>query len=124
MEARVLESVFPTDTNPRGRLFGGQLVAWMDKAAGYAAMRHARNVVVTAAIDHIDFRVPVRQGDMVELIARVVGVGRTSMRVQVDVHREDAIAGTRLLCTTGVFTLVSVDEAGTPVPVPPISPGG
>ena len=115
----MLESVFPTDTNPRGRLFGGQLVAWMDKAAGYAAMRRARNVVVTAAIEEIQFRVAVRVGEMVELVATVVSVGRTSMRVRVDVFKEDPIVGDAELCTTGHFVLVSVDDEGHPVPVPP-----
>jgi len=123
VEARLLESVFPTDTNPRGRLFGGTLVAWMDKAAGYAAMRRARNVAVTAAIEEINFTVPVRQGDLVELVARVEEVGRTSMRVRVEVFKEDAIHGTRELCTTGRFTLVSVDASGSPVPVPPEDSG-
>ena len=120
MEARVLQSVFPTDTNPRGRLFGGQMVAWMDKAAGYAAMRHARNVVVAAAIEGIEFRVPVQQGDLVELVARVESVGTTSMRVLVEAFREDPISDTRELCTSGYFVLVAVDDAGSPVPVPPL----
>ena len=69
MEARLLESVFPTDTNPRGNLFGGTLVSWMDKAAGFAAMRRARSVVVTAAIENIAFSVPIVQGDLVEVHA-------------------------------------------------------
>ena len=118
MEARVLESVFPTDTNPRGRLFGGALVAWMDKAAGYAAMRRARNIVVTVAIDQIEFRVPVHQGELVELVARVESVGRTSLRVRVEVFKEDALQSRRELCTVGNFTLVSVDDEGNPIPVP------
>ena len=120
MEARLLQSVFPTDTNPRGRLFGGQMVAWMDKVAGYAAMRHARNVVVAAAIERIEFRVPVEQGDLVELVARVEAVGRTSMKVLVEAFREDPLDGTRELCTTGRFVMVSVGESGRPVPVPPL----
>ena len=118
MEARMLESVFPTDTNPNGRLFGGQLVAWMDKAAGYAAIRCARNQVVTAAIKEITLHVPVNQGDMLEFTATVVRVGRTSMDVRVDVVREDAVAGTRESCTTGHFVMVSVDADGKPVAVP------
>jgi acyl-CoA hydrolase len=118
MEARMLESVFPTDTNPNGRLFGGQLVAWMDKAAGYAAMRCARNQVVTAAIREVTLHVPVNQGDILEFIATVERIGRTSMDVRVDVFREDIVAGTRESCTTGQFVMVSVDENGTPVPVP------
>lgn len=119
MEARLLESVFPTDTNPRGNLFGGTLVSWMDKAAGIAAMRRARNVVVTARIEDIEFRVPIIVGDLVEVNARVVSVGRTSLRVRVDVSKEDPLTGERRLCTTGDFTLVAIGPDRTPVPVPP-----
>ena len=119
MEARLLESVFPTDTNPRGNLFGGTLVSWMDKAAGYAAMRRARSVVVTAAIEDIAFTVPIVQGDLVEVFARVVSVGRTSMRVRVEVSKEDALTGTTQLCTVGHFTMVAVGADRRPVPVPP-----
>ncbi len=71
MEARTLHLVFPTDTNSLGTIFGGTLVAWMDKVAAFAAIRRARCTVVTAAIEGIDFRVPIRQGDLVELFARV-----------------------------------------------------
>lgn len=119
MEARLLESVFPTDTNPRGNLFGGTLVSWMDKAAGYAAMRRSRSVVVTAAIEDIAFGVPIVQGDLVEVFARVISVGRTSMRVRVEVSKEDALAGTTQLCTVGHFTMVAVGADRRPVPVPP-----
>jgi acyl-CoA hydrolase len=119
MEARLLESVFPTDTNPRGNLFGGTLVSWMDKAAGFAAMRRSRTVVVTAAIEDIAFSVPIVVGDLVEVNARVVSVGRTSMRVRVEVSKENPITGTSELCTVGHFTMVAMGEDGKPVPVPP-----
>jgi acyl-CoA hydrolase len=119
MEARVLESVFPTDTNPQGNLFGGTLVSWMDKAAGFAAMRRARSTVVTAAIEDIAFSVPILQGDLVEVLARVVSVGRTSMRVRVEVSKENPIKGTRELCTVGHFTMVAMGPDRRPLPVPP-----
>jgi acyl-CoA hydrolase len=119
MQARVLESVFPTDTNPRGSLFGGTLVSWMDKAAGYAAMRRARGVVVTAAIEDIVFNVPILQGDLVDIDARVVEVGRTSLRVRVEVRRESPFDGTGELCTVGHFTMVAIDADRRPTPVPP-----
>ena len=122
MQARLLESVFPTDTNPRGNLFGGTLVSWMDKAAGFAAMRRARSTVVTAAIEDIAFSVPIVVGDLVEVSARVVSVGRTSMRVRVEVSREDPIAGTSELCTVGHFTMVAIGPDRRPVPVPPEPP--
>jgi acyl-CoA hydrolase len=117
VEARLLESVFPTDTNPRGNLFGGTLVSWMDKAAGIAAMRRARNVVVTARIEDIEFRVPIIVGDLVEVNAKVEAVGRTSLRVRVDVSKEDPLSGVSELCTTGHFTLVAIGPDRKPVPV-------
>jgi acyl-CoA hydrolase len=118
LEARLLESVFPTDTNPMGTLFGGTLVSWMDKAAGFAAMRRARGTVVTAAIEELAFRVPIHQGDLVQLIARVVSVGRTSMRVRVEVRRESPTEGAIELCTVGHFTMVAMGADGRPTPVP------
>ena len=119
MQARLLESVFPTDTNPQGMLFGGTLVSWMDKAAGFAAMRRSRSTVVTAAIDNITFNVPILQGDLVEVVATVTSVGRTSMRVEVEVSRENPIRGESELCTVGHFTLVALDADRHPMPVPP-----
>lgn len=121
MKATLLESVFPTDTNPQGTLFGGQLVAWMDKAAGIASMRQARQTVVTAAIENISFKVPIFVGDLVELKARVVSVGRTSMIVEVEVFREGPFGTDRELCTVGRFTMVALDENRRPTPVPPLS---
>ena len=119
MEARLLESVFPTDTNPQGNLFGGTLVSWMDKAAGFAAMRRARGTVVTAAIEDIAFQVPILQGDLVEVAARVIAVGRTSMRVRVEVLKERPAEGTVELCTVGHFTMVAMGPDRKPTPVPP-----
>lgn len=122
MRATLLESVFPTDTNPQGTLFGGQLVAWMDKAAGIAAMRHAKQTVVTAAIENISFKIPIFVGDLVELRGRVVAVGRTSMQVEVAVYREGQFGTERELCTVGRFTMVALDENRRPTPVSPLDP--
>ncbi len=119
MEARLLESVFPTDTNPQGNLFGGTLMSWMDKAAGFAAMRRARSTVVTRAIENIEFKVPILQGDLVEVHALVVAVGRTSMRVRVDVSREDPRTGSGELCVVGHFTMVAMGPDRVPIEVPP-----
>ena len=122
MRATLLESVFPTDTNPQGTLFGGQLVAWMDKAAGIAAMRHAKLPVVTAAIENISFKIPIFVGDLVELRGLVVGVGRTSMQVEVEVFREGPFGTDREMCTVGRFTMVALDENRRPTPVGPLDP--
>lgn len=122
MHAVLLETVFPQDTNPQGNLFGGQLVAWMDKSAGIAAMRHARRTVVTAQIDRISFKVPVHVGNLVTLDARVVSVGRTSMKVEVVVTREGVYGTDNQLTTVGHFTMVAVDADGRPTPVLPLDP--
>jgi len=119
VHASILQSVFPQDTNSLGTLFAGTLVGWMDKAAAYAAMRRVRGGVVTAAMEEIAFREPIRQGDLVEVDARVVSVGRTSLRVRIDVWRERLEDGSRELCVQGHFTLVAVGRDGKPVPVPP-----
>lgn len=116
-EARIWEIVFPDHTNHLGTLFGGQALAWMDKVAFVAATRFARRNVVTARSEQVDFHVPVRQGQLVELIARVGDIGRSSIQIEVELHTEDAHAGTRLLCTRGRFTMIALDDAGTPVEI-------
>ncbi|MFC5570545.1 acyl-CoA thioesterase [Lysobacter yangpyeongensis] len=117
-EARLWEIVFPDDANHLGTLFGGRALAWMDKAAFIAATRYARHTVVTARSEQVDFHVPVRQGQLVELVARVVDVGRSSMQVEVELHTEDAHAGTRHLCTRGRFVMIALDANGRPAAVP------
>lgn len=116
-EARLWEIVFPDHANHLGTLFGGQALAWMDKAAFIAATRYARRTVVTARSEQVDFHVPVRQGQLVELIARVVETGCSSMRVEVELHTEDAKAGTRQLCTRGHFVMIALDDDGKPAAV-------
>lgn len=117
-ELRLWEIVFPDHTNHLGSLFGGQALAWMDKAAFLVASRYARSTVVTARAEPIDFHVPVRKGQGVELVARVVSVGRSSLRVEVELHAEDLLSGERRLCTRGHFVMIALDEAGKPTPVP------
>lgn len=120
-EVRLLEMVFPEQTNHYGTLFGGQALALMDKAAFVAASRYARRAVVTASSERVDFHVPVRQGQLVELIARVVDTGRTSMTVDVEMYTEDLLTGVRQLATRGKFILVALDAEEKPVAVPPLS---
>ncbi len=79
-EAHLLEMVFPDHTNHLGTLFGGQALAWMDKARFIVASRFARRTVVTARPEEMNFRVPVRTGQRVELVASVVKVGRSSCK--------------------------------------------
>lgn len=119
-EARLIEMVFPEQTNHYGTLFGGQALALMDKAAFIVASRYTRRTVVTASSEKCDFHVPVRQGQLVELIARVVTTGKTSITVEVDLYSEDLLTGDRQLGTRGRFVLVALDAHGKPTGVPPL----
>ena len=119
-EARLQEIVFPDHTNHMGTLFGGQALAWMDKAAFIAATRYSRRTVVTARSEQVDFRLPIRQGQLVETIARVVEVGRTSMQVDVELVAEDLLSGERETCTRGRFVMIALDSRGRPVAVEPL----
>ncbi len=119
-EARLVEMVFPEQTNHYGTLFGGQALALMDKAAFIAASRYSRRAVVTASSEKCDFHCPVRQGQLIELYARIVATGRTSMTVEVELHSEDLLSGARQLATRGRFVMVALDEFGKSAPVPPL----
>lgn len=119
-ETRMVEIVFPHQTNHYGTLFGGEAMSLMDKAAFIAASRYCRRNVVTASSERIDFHSPVKQGQLVELIAKVTKVGRTSMTVEVELYSEGLLTGDRALCTKGHFVLVALDENGKAAPVPPM----
>jgi acyl-CoA hydrolase len=120
-EARSLEHIFPSNTNPLGNAFGGHIVSLMDKIAAYSAHRFSGGAVVTASIDKLDFSVPIRMGDFIELVAKVESHGRSSMRVRVDVYRDNA--GESILATTGHFIFVAIGADGKPRSVlEPVAP--
>jgi uncharacterized protein (TIGR00369 family) len=119
-ECRLIEMVFPEQTNHYGTLFGGQALALMDKAAFVVASRYARRTVVTASSEKCDFHVPVRQGQLVDLVARVVATGKTSLTVEVDLYSEDLLTGDRQLGTRGRFVMVALDAHGKPAAIPPL----
>jgi len=114
---RLMEIVYPEHTNSQGTLFGGQALSLMDRLAFIVASRHTRRPVVTACSEKVEFRTPVRVGELVELTGHVVHVGRTSLRLRIDMHREDLLSGDRSLCTTGEFGMVAVGKDGRPVPI-------
>jgi acyl-CoA hydrolase len=118
-ETRFVEMVFPEQANHYGTLFGGNALSLMGKAAFVAATRRARQSVVMATSDKIEFHEPVRVGELVELVARVERVGRSSMTVAVDMIREDLISGRRKAAVRGTFEMVAVDEFGRPVSITP-----
>lgn len=93
----------------------------MDEAAGIAAIRCARQAAVTVAVERIEFHVPIKAGALVEVEARVVRIGRSSMTVAVELWAEDLVTGSRVMATSGHFVMVAVDAAGRPTPVRPVS---
>ena len=116
------ELIMPQDANILGHVFGGAIMAMVDKAAAVAAFRHARANCVTASIDRVDFKEPIHVGELVSCHASVNFVGTTSMEVGVRVEAEDLISGIRRHTNTCYLTFVAIDRNGRPVPVPPVTP--
>jgi acyl-CoA hydrolase len=114
--------VLPQHTNALGTAFGGTILSWIDICAAMSAQRHARQIVVTASFDQIDFRQPIRLGQLVTLHGVVSWVGRTSMEVTVQVTAEDTLTGVRTDAASAHVTFVAIDAAGRPTPVPPLQP--
>lgn len=116
-EARVIKAVFPSITNHHNTLFGGEALAWMDETAFIAATRFCRKTLVTVSSDRIDFKKPIPAGTLAELIARVIYVGNTSLKVEVNIYVEDMYQDHREHAIRGVFTFVAVDEQRNPTKV-------
>jgi acyl-CoA hydrolase len=121
-QSEMAEIVLPNDANPLAALLGGRLMHWIDLAGAMAAHRHSRNYVVTASVDHIDFRVPVRVGDLVILRSSVNRVFNTSMEVGVKVFVENYIADTAHHVGSAYLTFVAVDGEGKHLKVAPVIP--
>ncbi len=112
------EIVLPEDTNPRGAVFGGRVLALIDKCAAVVAMRHSRQQSVTAALDSVVFVNKVRLGDILLLHGRINSAFESSMEIEVEVRSEDPRTGARKLTTTAFVTMVAVDAKGRPQMVP------
>ena len=117
-ETRLVHAVFPGDTNHYHTLFGGSAMAWMDQAAFICATRWCRTKVVTVHSSEINFKHPVPEGTIVELVARVIETGTTSLTVRVEMFTEPMDQRERTLACAGEFALVSLDAQDTPTPVP------
>lgn len=116
------EIVMPEDTNPYGNVYGGRVMALIDKAAAIAAMRHCRANVVTALVDSLMFKSPVRLGHILRLHAAVNAVFGTSLEVGVEVTSEDPLTGRLAHCCSAYVLMVSLDVRGRPAQVPPLAP--
>jgi len=114
--------VLPGETNPLGNLFGGELLARMDRACSIAARRHSRRIVVTASVNHVAFNKAVPVGSVVTIEAKVSRAFKSSMEIYVDVWIEDRESQERSKVNEGIYTFVAVDTTGTPVTVPQIEP--
>src|SRR5882762_3879235 len=108
--SEMTEIVLPAQTNPLGKLLGGQVMHLVDMAAALAAHRHSNSYVVTASVDYIDFRNPVSLGEIVTLTSQVNRVFHTSMEVGVEVYSENVLTGERKHTTTAYVTFVAIDE--------------
>ncbi|MBT8260410.1 MAG: acyl-CoA thioesterase [Flavobacteriaceae bacterium] len=114
--------VLPSETNPLNNLFGGELLARMDRAAGIAARRHSRRIVVTASVNHVAFNRAIPLGSVVTVEAKVSRAFKTSMEIYLDVWIDDRESGDRLKANEAIYTFVAVDDANHPVKVPGIIP--
>lgn len=116
-ETRMMQIVFPNQVNHVGTLFGGHALEWMDMAASIAATRHTRATVVTVASDKIEFKIPVKVGELIDIIAVIERIGKTSLTVDVKMFSEVLLTGERKLCTEGKFTMVAVDANMKPISI-------
>jgi acyl-CoA hydrolase len=114
---RVTKTVFPGRTNHHNTLFGGEALAWMDEAAFIAATRFCRKPLVTVCSDRVDFKESIPAGTIIELVARVEQVGRTSIKVHVDIFVENMYNDNQHKAISGNFTFVALDKDRKPTPV-------
>jgi len=121
-ESEYSELALPNDANTFGNLLGGRIMHLVDLAGAIAAMKHCRNPVVTASVDHMDFIHPVRIGQLVRLRASVNRAFRTSMELGVKVWVEDLLTGAEKHVSSAYLTFVAIDANGKGVPVPPVIP--
>ncbi|MBI5377297.1 MAG: acyl-CoA thioesterase [Thaumarchaeota archaeon] len=110
--------MFPSDANPAGNVFGGEILKQIDLAAGLVAQRHAQANTVTASIDRVNFLKPVYVGNALVVNARLNYASRSSMEIEIRVEAEDMTKNTRTLTGTAFVTVVALDKDGKPTTVP------
>ncbi len=116
------ELVLPNDTNTLNNLMGGRLMHWMDIVSAISAQKHCNRIVVTASVDNISFREPIRLGDVVTLKAKVTRAFSSSVEVRIEVTAENIPSGTHIESNSAYFTFVAVDQSGRPIDVPEVDP--
>jgi acyl-CoA hydrolase len=116
------ELMMPHHANVMGNVFGGHLLSLVDRVAAVAAIRHSRRPCVTVSVDKVDFREPIRVGELVTAYARVNFAGRTSMEVGVKVVAENVMTGEKRHTNSCYLTYVALDDRGEPTAVPQVLP--
>jgi acyl-CoA hydrolase len=116
----MVQVVLPNDANPLGFILGGTVMHLIDIAGAVACHRHTRTLLVTAAVDGLQFLYPIKVGDLIILKARVTAAWHTSLEVEVEVFSEEIITGVRRMTSRAFLTFVSIDTAGRRVPIPPL----
>ena len=116
----MVQVVLPNDANPLGYILGGTVMHLIDIAGAIACHRHTRTLLVTAAVDDLQFLHSIKVGDMIILRARVTCVFTTSLEVQVDVFSEETLTGKRQLTSRAFLTFVAIDRDGGRIRVPPL----
>jgi len=119
---RMTELVLPNDTNTFGNLMGGRLMYWMDIAAAYCAAKHSNTPVVTASVDNISFKNPIKLGHYVHIEAKVTRAFTTSMEIHMRVWGEDTLHQFKYESNEAYFTFVALDPNDNPRPVPQVEP--
>ncbi len=116
------ELVLPNDTNTLNNLMGGRLLHWMDIAAAISAQKHCNRIVVTASVDNVSFKQPIKLGDVITIEAKVTRAFNTSVEVRLDVWAENIPSGARQKSNEAYYTFVAVDQSARTIPVPEVIP--
>jgi acyl-CoA hydrolase len=116
--ADVIVRMFPSDANPAGNVFGGEILKHIDMVAGIVAQRHSQSNAVTVSMDRVNFIKPVFVGNVLQLNARINYVHNSSMEIEVRVEAEDIVTGIRTITGTAFVTFVALDKNGKPTSVP------
>ena len=116
------ELVLPNDTNTLNNLMGGRLLHWMDIAAAISAQKHCNRIVVTASVDNVSFRSPIKLGDVVSIEAQVTRAFNTSVEVHLTVWAQNIPSGTRIKSNEAFYTFVAIDQNSKTITVPGLIP--
>ena len=116
----MVQVVLPNDANPMGFILGGSVMHLIDIAGAIACHRHTRSLLVTAAVDDLQFLHPIKVGDLIILESRVTAAWSTSLEVEVEVFSEETLTGVRRMTSVAYLTFVSIDREGRRVPIPPL----